>query len=441
MTQPTRQDIKEHLQQISHMEDVEIAEYLGKLNEDDRAVIFRLLPKQTGVNVFSYLTKDERYQLIEDFTHAENQELIQKMMSDDLVDILEELPAGMVTKLLNMVEPGKRDIINKLLQYPEDSAGSIMGVDFLKVREDMTVKETIEKLRSNPIDDEAYDYIYVVNDHRGFVGVVPVRRLIFARDSSQTIASIMDRSAIYGTTYEDQESIANKFRKYGISAMPIVDREGALVGSIPIEDILEVIDEESEEDFAKMSGIQPSKEDESYRDMTAFQLAKKRFGWLLFLLVSATLTGIVIERYEHLLQSVIVLTAFIPMLMDTGGNTGSQSSTLVIRSLALEEIKPHDLGKVLFKEFQVGLLIGIGLAIANFIRIMVFTSSGLNVAITVSLSLILIVIVGKLIGALLPFIAKRLHLDPAVMAAPLVTTVVDTMALIIYFKFAQIFVL
>lgn len=343
------------------------------------------------------------------------------------------MPANIVKKILKNANENTRKLINQLLKYPENSAGSIMTIEYVDLKKEMTVKQALEHIRKTGVDKETIDVCYVIDNNRKLEGSIPIRKLIL-NNEDVIVADVMDINVIAVNTHVDQEEIASLFKKYDLVAMPVVDNENRLVGIITIDDVVDVIEQENTEDFQKMAAIAPSEEE--YLKSNVMMLAKHRILWLLVLMVSATFTGRVIMRYEALLQSVVALTAFIPMLMDTGGNAGSQAATLIIRGLALGEIKLNDILKIIWKEFRVSVLVGIALAGVNFIRLYFIEKTSIMITTTVCISLIVTVILAKVIGGMLPVAAKSLKLDPAIMASPLITTIVDAMSLIAYFTIA-----
>lgn len=419
---------------------VDIAQFFETVfegeNEDQLIVLFRILPKDIAADVFSYLSSDGQRHIIQSVTDKEITYILEELNLDDIVDIIEELPANVVKKILKNTTDSMRNLINHFLQYPEHSAGSIMTIEYVDLKKEMTVEQAITYIRKVGLDKETINTCYVMAADRKLEGVISIRKLILS-ESNLLIKDLMDTHIISARTLDDQETIADTFRKYDLLAMPVVDNENRLVGIITIDDIVDIIEEENTEDFEIMAAIQPSKEE--YMKSSVWELAKNRIPWLLILMISATFTGLIIERYEEALQKVIVLSTFLPMLMDSGGNAGSQSSTLVIRGLALGEIELHDFWKVLWKEFKVSLLVGAALAGANFLRLYFVSGRGLMLSLTVCISLFATVIIAKIVGGVLPIIAKKLHLDPAIMASPLITTIVDALALMVYFKAATLF--
>lgn len=420
---------------LLEMNVVDIATLLEDVDRDDLVILFRILPKDTAAEVFSYLTKVDRAHIIESLTDREISGIIDKLFMDDTVDFIEEMPANIVKKVLKNTDDDTRKMINSLLSYPDDSAGSIMTTEFVDIKKEMTVMDAIAHIRKTGVDKETIDTLYVIDSNRKLEGIVPIRKILLS-DENLLIEDIMDTSFVYIYTLDDQEDVASMFKKYDYFSMPVTDSENRLVGIITIDDILDIIEEENEEDFAKMNALAPS--DEEYLDSSVYSLAKQRIMWLLILMISATFTGIIIRQYESVLSSVVILASFIPMLMDTGGNSGSQSSTLIIRGLALGELEIADYPKILWKEFRVSIVVGLVLAFINFLRIYLLERVDFIVSLTVCISLFATVVLAKVVGGMLPLIAKKFKLDPAIMAAPLVTTIVDTFALMVYFSTATL---
>jgi len=421
--------------ELLEMNVVDIATLLEDVDRDDLVILFRILPKDTAAEVFSYLTKVDRAHIIESLTDREISGIIDKLFMDDTVDFIEEMPANIVKKVLKNTDDNTRKMINSLLSYPDDSAGSIMTTEFVDIKKEMTVMDAIAHIRKTGVDKETIDTLYVIDSNRKLEGIVPIRKILLS-DENLLIEDIMDTSFVYIYTLDDQEDVASMFKKYDYFSMPVTDSENRLVGIITIDDILDIIEEENEEDFAKMNALAPS--DEEYLDSSVYSLAKQRIMWLLILMISATFTGIIIRQYESVLSSVVILASFIPMLMDTGGNSGSQSSTLIIRGLALGELEIADYPKILWKEFRVSIVVGLVLAFINFLRIYLLERVDFIVSLTVCISLFATVVLAKVVGGMLPLIAKKFKLDPAIMAAPLVTTIVDTFALMVYFSTASL---
>lgn len=415
---------------------IDIADVFEDFPKEKYLIIFKLLPKDFSSEVFSYLSPEKQQEVIENITDDEIKFIVEDMYLDDTVDFIEEMPANIVDKILKNTSSDKRKLINQMLKYPENSAGSVMTVEYISFKDNYTVKQAIEYYRKVAIDKEETDICFVTDTKKKLVGIISLKTLILSKDDSY-IQDEMDSNFVSVLTLDDQEEIAALFRKYDLTTMPVVDHEDRLVGVITVDDIVDVIDQENTEDIQKMAAMNPS--DEEYLKESVISLAKHRILWLLVLMISATFTGLVIKKYEDILQSAVYLATFIPMLMDTGGNAGSQSATLVIRGIALEEIEFSDIFKVIWKELRVSILVGFILSAVNFIRIYYFTRSGLETSLVVAISMFLTVIMAKVIGGVLPLVAKSLKIDPAIMASPLITTIVDTAALIIFFKLSVIF--
>lgn len=415
---------------------IDIAEVFEEFPKDKCLIIFKILPKDSSSEVFSYLSPEKQQEVIENITDEEIRYIMDEMYLDDTVDFIEEMPANIVDKILKNTSSDKRKLINQFLKYPDNSAGSVMTVEYISFKGTLTVKQAIDYYRTVAIDKEETDICFVTDNTRKLVGMISLKTLILSNDNS-LIEDEMETNLVSVLTKDDQEEIASLFRKYDITTMPVVDNENRLVGVITVDDIVDVIDQENTEDLQKMAGMNPS--DQEYLKESVISLAKHRIVWLLVLMVSATLTGMVIKRYENALQSAVILAVFIPMLMDTGGNAGSQSSTLIIRGIALEEIDLSDIFKVVWKEFRVSLIVGVILSGFNFIRLYYFDNISLLIAMVVCISLFSTIVMAKVIGGVLPLIAKSLKIDPAIMASPLITTIVDTAALMVYFKLSVIF--
>lgn len=415
---------------------IDIADVFEDFPKEKYLIIFKLLPKDFSSEVFSYLSPEKQQEVIENITDDEIKFIVEDMYLDDTVDFIEEMPANIVDKILKNTSSDKRKLINQMLKYPENSAGSVMTVEYISFKDNYTVKQAIEYYRKVAIDKEETDICFVTDTKKKLVGIISLKTLILSKDDSY-IQDEMDTNFVSVLTLDDQEEIAALFRKYDLTTMPVVDHEDRLVGVITVDDIVDVIDQENTEDIQKMAAMNPS--DEEYLKESVISLAKHRILWLLVLMISATFTGLVIKKYEDILQSAVYLATFIPMLMDTGGNAGSQSATLVIRGIALEEIEFSDIFRVIWKELRVSILVGFILSAVNFIRIYYFTNSGLETSLVVAISMFLTVIMAKVVGGVLPLVAKSLKIDPAIMASPLITTIVDTAALIIFFKLSVIF--
>ena len=425
-------------EQLCDMNVVDIAQAMESLPEDELLRIFRILPKDISADVFSYLEPDSQAQLLNLITDTELENLLDDMFLDDTVDFLEEVPANVVRRVLAKADSETRCLINRFLKYPENSAGSIMTIEMVELHDFFTVGQAIEHIRSTAVDKETVYTCFCIDVKRHLIGTVALHTLLMAKDN-ELIRDIMDTDSqlICVNTLDDQEKVADIARKYDLLSVPVVDNEARLVGIITIDDIVDVIEDENTEDFEKMAMLHPS--DDNYLKTGVFKLAKNRILWLLVLMVSATFTGKIIENYENMLAAVAGLTACIPMLMDTGGNAGNQVSTLIIRGLALGEIHPKDYLKIVFKEIRVALICGLTLAAVNIGRMMLFSSGGMPVYLVVSAAMVCAVIVAKIIGCTLPIIAKMIKLDPALMAGPMITTIVDMVTLLIYFALAKAF--
>lgn len=418
---------------LAELNDADIAALMEELDEESLLKVYRILPKDLAADVFSYLEVDSQQMIINSLSDKEAANVIDNLMADDAVDFLEEMPANVVDKILANAKPDTRQAINHLLRYPEDSAGSIMTVEYVSLKENLTVKQAIEHIRKVGLDSETINICYVLDAQRRLVGTVALRYLLLS-DGDEIIGDLMHENVISINTLMDQEQVAAQFKKYDFTAMPVVDNENRLVGIITVDDIVDIMEEETTEDMEKMAAIVPS--DKPYMRTTVWETYKKRIPWLLLLMISATFTGAIISSFEEALSVCAALIAFIPMLMDTGGNAGGQASVTVIRGLSLGEIEYRDVPGVLWKEIRVAVLCGVSLAAANFVKLMLFDRVGLMVSITVCLTLIASVLMAMLVGCLLPIGAKKLGFDPAVMASPFITTIVDALSLLVYFRFA-----
>ena len=419
--------------ELEELNPVDIAELLGYLDVYTRLLIFRMLAKDLAVEVFAHFTPEEQRDIIGLVTDKELKLIVEELFFDDMVDLIEEMPANIVKKILRHANKEERDLINQFLKYPPDSAGSIMTIEYVDLKKESTVRDALNHIKRAGLDKETVYTCYVTDNNRKLEGIVSLRKLVIS-DEDETIEDIMDEDVIYVHTH-DQETVAGIFKRYGFLALPVVDKEDRLTGIITVDDIMDVIDQEATEDFQKMAAMAPS--EEKYLDTSIFDLAKHRVGWLLILMISATFTGNIIRKFEDVLSSVVILTSFIPMLMDTGGNSGNQSSTLVIRGLALGEIELKDVLKVMWKEFRISVMVGLSLSVINFFRIYLLDKVGWAVALTVSSTLFITVMIAKVLGATLPMIAKKLKIDPAIMAGPLITTIVDAISLMVYFSIAS----
>ena len=410
---------------------------------DDRVpILFRLLPKELAAEVFVELESDAQELLIKGFSNAELKEVLDELYLDDTVDIVEEMPANVVRRILSHTDPETRKSINEILKYPENSTGSIMTTEFVDLKENMTVEDALKRIRRTGPDKETINICYVMDERRRLIGVLSIRNLLLSEDDD-IIGDIMERNFISVQTLDDQESTAQAFSKYDFLALPVVDTEDRLVGIVTVDDAMDVLEEETTEDFEKMAAMLPS--DKPYLKTGVFETWKARTPWLLILMLSATFTGMILTHFESALMSCAVLTAFVPMLSGTGGNSGTQASTAIIRALSLGEVRFSDCLEVLWKEFRVSLFCGICLAAANFAKMMIVDYWLLNnpavtpmVALVVCATLVCTVACAKLVGCSLPILAEKLDLDPAVMASPFISTIVDSLSLLIYFNFATL---
>lgn len=434
--------LKQLKNELTEMAYPDIAEFIMSI-EDEKTVVkvFRILPKDISADVFAYLDSDSQEIIVRLITDREIERLMDDLYVDDAVDFLEEVPANVVRRVLANTDRETREIINRFLKYPENCAGSVMTIEMVELHDRLTVGEAIKNIRRTGVDKETIYTCYVIDDKRHLVGTIPLRRLIL-NDEDEYLTDIMsdDEQLISVTTMDDQEDVAALAKKYDLLSVPVVDRENRLVGIITIDDIVDIIDEEATEDFEKMANLRPS--DDEYLKTKVLKLAKNRIPWLMVLMISSTLTGQIIEGFESKLAAVAGLTACIPMLMGTGGNSGSQVSTLIIRGLALGEIKVKDYFKVLWKEIRVSIMVGFALGVVNALRMFILRSTIGNdasnsVILVVSLSVWCVVIVAKIMGCTLPIIAKLLKLDPAMMTGPMISTVVDAISLLIYFTLAN----
>lgn len=416
---------------VTDLYPADLAALLETLSPRNITLLFRILPKELAAETFTFMESDTQMHLIEAFSDRELREILDEIFVDDAVDIIEEMPANVVARILKNTDNETRKQINNILKYPDDSAGSVMTTEYVYLHKNMTVREALEKIRQVGVVKETI-YTCYVTEARKLIGIVTILDLVTG-DEDATIESIMDTNVIYVNTHEDQEVVARKFTKYDFLAMPVVDNEERMVGIITVDDVIDVIAEENEEDFSKMAAMSPI--DDSYFKTSIFTHAKKRIGWLIFLMLSATITGTLLTRYEEAFQAIPLLVSFIPMLMSTGGNCGSQSSTTIIRGLATGEIQFSDFFKVAFKEFRISLIVSTILALTNGIRIWI-TYTDFQLALVITLSIMGSVIIAKFIGCALPLVAKKIRLDPAIMAAPLISTILDTCSMLIYFQIA-----
>lgn len=426
-------DFRKLKDSLAQMPEADIADFMEDLTREKTVVVFRMLPKDTATDVFAFLPAEKQQEIVNSITDAELQAVVEDLFVDDAVDMLEEFPANVVKRVLKNAKPDTRKLINLFLQYPENSAGSIMTAEYMALRKDMTVEEAFAYIRKHGVDKETIYTCYVMDGRRTLEGVVTVKDLLMNPYETR-LEDIMDPYVIKAVTTEDQEEVAEKFTRYDLLSLPVVDGEDRLVGIVTVDDIVDVMEQEATEDFEKMAAMTPS--EKPYLKTSVFMLAKNRILWLLILMVSSMVTGAILARYENAFAVIPLLVTFIPMLTDTGGNAGSQSSTLIIRGMAVGEIMPRDIGKVLWKELRVGLVVGAILGLVNYIQLILRFPGNEAICLTVVLSLFATVILAKTVGSVLPMAAKLAKLDPAIMAAPLITTIVDAFSLVIYFQIA-----
>ncbi|MBQ8611789.1 MAG: magnesium transporter [Oscillospiraceae bacterium] len=415
--------------------EVDIAWFLEELSPEKAVLVFRMLPKELAAEVFANLEADRQLYFVNAITESELSAIIEELAIDDAVDMLEELPANVVHRVLKVAQPETRSLLNKFMKYPDNSAGSIMTAEFVELKPDMSIKTALNHIRKNGADSETIYTCYVIDKARHLTGVVTAKQLLLA-GIDQTIGEIMDENVIYCTTADEQETVTQLFSKYGFISLPVVDGENRLVGIVTVDDVITVMEDAATEDMEMMAAITPSEKD--YLHTGVWETWKQRIPWLLILMLSATFTQAIINSFETALAACVVLTAYIPMLMGTGGNCSSQSSVTVIRSLSLGDIEFRDLLRVLWKELRVSVLCGLTLAVVNFGKLMLLDRLTVTVAAVVSLTLLFTIVVAKLVGGVLPMLAKKLKLDPAVMASPFITTIVDAVSLLIYFRFASL---
>lgn len=419
---------------------VDIAEVLEEIMDEmdvDRAVImFRTLPKDISADVFAYMNSEDQVDIIGAITYSELNYIMEELAFDDLIDVLEELPANLVDKILNQTTKEERDLINTFLKYPENSAGSLMTIDYVELSRDMTVAQAMAHIKEVGIDSETVYTCYVKDNKRHLEGIVSLRALVVAPDDD-LVEEYMHEDIMAVNVYEDQEEVSNLFKRYGYLAIPVVDNENRIVGIITVDDIMDVVEEETTEDIERMAGvIDFDDSDTEYLDMSVWRHVKARLPWLFFLMCSYVITGGIISGFEEALSKMVCLVSYMPMLMGTGGNSGSQSATLIIRGMSLDEIDPSDWLKVLWKELRISCTIGVLLSILNFARICLMDGEGPMVALAVSASMFVIVIAAKSIGGLLPMAAKRLGIDPALMASPMISSLTDMVSVVTYFTMA-----
>ena len=425
---------KEVHKELIDLDASDIAEILEKLHEKEIIRVFNLLPKDLAANTFSQMDSHYQHLIIKYLTEKETAEIIDKLATDDAADVMEEMPSNVVTKILEKTSPEKRKNINTLLHYEEDSAGSIMKVEYLAIIGNLKIEDAIKEIKLQAKDKVTVDYCYILDEQRKLLGTISLRQILLS-SYDEYVYDIMKQRPKYVTTNTDQEEVAHKMQKYDINTIAVVDSEKRLVGIITIDDIVDVLEDETTEDIEKMAAIRPS--DKPYMSMNTFEIWRKRIPWLLLLMISATFTSKIIQHYENALSKFVILTSFIPMFMDTAGNAGGQSSVTIIRGLSLNEISFRDIFKIMFKEFKVAILVGISLAIANGIKLLFIDGIPLKITAVVCITLLCTIIIAKIIGCTLPLIAKKLKFDPAVMASPFITTIVDAVSLIVFFQVAS----
>ena len=421
---------------LATLNPADLAESFAALSDQLLPLVFRLLPKALAAEVFVEMDPEQQATLIRGFSDVELKAVVEELYVDDAVDLVEEMPANVVSRILLQADPETRKMINEILQYPEDSAGSVMTTEFVELRADMTAARAIAHIRAVGLDKETINTCYVTGPDRTLLGEVTLRALVLEKDPGRPVQALMQEAPVRAATAADREEVSRLFEKYGLLAIPVVDAEDRLVGIVTVDDAMTILQDETAEDLAKMNAMAPS--DKPYFRMSLWELYRSRAPWLLFLMLSATFSSLVIRGYEDALAAVTALTAYIPMLTDTGGNAGSQSTSTIIRGLAVGDIAPRDWLRVLWRELRVALLCGGTLAVCNFGKMLLLDRMAAPVALVVSLTLVCTVLLSQLIGGALPVAARRLGVDPAVMASPVITTIVDTTTLLIYFNFARL---
>ena len=432
-----KKDLKNLQEFLNSETSANIAEFIKENEEGEKEniILFRILSKEKAAEVFAELDGDLQMQIVSSMTDDKLQSLLDELYFDDMIDFIEEMPSSVVKRVLENYKNENRSLINQFLSYEEDSAGSLMTIEYLSLKSHWTVRESLNYIRQKVKDLETIDVAYVRDKNRVLIGEISLKNLLLSKDED-IIEDVMNKNVLYVTTSTNQEDAIELFKKYDLTVLPVIDKEKILVGIITIDDMVDVIEEENTEDFQKMAAMAPSKEE--YLESSVFELAKNRLTWLLVLMVSATFTGSIISKYEDIIEQMVVLAAAIPMLMDTGGNAGSQSSTLVIRGMALGEIKLKDWFRVVWKELRVGIIVALGLGLVNFCRMRFILKQDMKISFLVSFTLGIVVVMAKLVGGVLPLGAKKLKMDPAIMAGPLVTTIVDALALMMYFYIAML---
>ena len=437
-----RHEMRQLKRRMEELNEFDVAEFLSEIDDNRMPMVFRLLSKETAAEVFANFEAPEQERIINAITDSELAGIVEELYVDDTVDMMEELPANVVKRIMRTASADTRSLINQYLNYPENSAGSIMTSEYVDLKKYMNVRESFARIRRIGEDKETIYVCFVISADRKLEGVVTVKDLLLADDDT-VIEDLMDTNVIFATTTEDQESVSEKFSDYGFIALPVVDKEGRLVGIVTVDDVLDVMEQETTEDIELMAGMLPS--DKPYTRTTTFEIWKNRIPWLMFLMLGATFTSMILTSFENMLAAEAALTAFIPMLMGTGGNSGAQASTAVIRSMSLGDIEPRDALRVIWKEWRVSFFCGITLSAVNFVKMLLVDSlllgnAGITIAIsaTVSLSIIFIVMFAKSVGSMLPLLAEKLGVDPAVMANPLISTITDAVSLLIYLYIAKL---
>lgn len=413
-----------------------LEEVLEELDVETTIIIFRMLPKDVAVEVFSYLPSEDQVEIVHGITDREISYIIKELDFDDKIDVLEELPANLVDKILEKTPKEERKLINTFLNYPENSAGSLMTPDYISLQDSMTVGEALAHIKREGMDSETVYTCYVKEKGRKLEGIVSLRSLVI-HDKDVLISDLMSTEYVYVNVYDDQEEVSEAFKKYGFLAIPVVDKEHRLVGIITVDDILDVIEEETTEDIERMAGVIDGSDTE-YLDMGVFRHAKNRLPWLILLSVSLMITGTIIEQFEATLQQVVALTFYLPLLMGTGGNTGTQAATLIIRGLSLGDIEPRDALKVFWKEFRISIILGILLSLFNFAKIVLIDHQSMKIALTVCASMLIVIMFAKLIGGMLPILAKKMGIDPALMATPMISSLTDMVSALAYLAMATV---
>ena len=419
---------------LEDMQPADIAELLEELDTKNSLLVFRMLHKDVAVEVFAHLSVKQQTSFTLMIKEDELKEILEELYFDDKIDYLEEMPSSVVKKILKNSPETERKLINQFLNYPENSAGSLMTIELVDLKKELTIDEALLRIRRTALDKETIYTCYVTDNNRKLEGTVSLKDLVIA-PGNKKVEDIMETDPIYVRTIDDQEEVANLFKKYDLLSVPVVDQENRLVGIITIDDIVDVIEEEASEDIQIMHGLAPNEEE--YLKTDIITLAKQRIFWLLFLMLSATITGSIIESFQGSLEKAVGLAVFIPMLMGTGGNAGTQSSTLVIRGIALGEVVLSDISKVIWRELRISLMVGVSLAVVNFVRVYYLGRNSFTVSVVVSVTLILTIMIAKVIGGVLPLFAKAINIDPAIMASPLISTIVDALTLLSYFKIAE----